>query len=103
MADNRQVPETGTSPLPGDPPESLDPSEDEDYFRHLGKRLAMPRLKFKFSLGTLMFIMACLGVVFAPLQFLGFADLPIVFGLAVMFMAILIVLAIVITPRSSEK
>ncbi len=87
------------SQQPGDPPEPLDQPEDDDYFRHLGEQLAVPRLKF--SLGMLMFIMACFGVIFAPLQFLGIEDVPMVFGLAMLFMAILIVLVIVIRPRPS--
>ena len=96
-----RVPESRLSQQPGDLPETLDQPEDDDYFRRIGKRFAAPRLKF--SLGMLMFIMACLGVVFAPLQFLRFEDLPILIGLAVVFIAILIVLAIVITPGSSKK
>ena len=101
MARERKVPESSIRPLPRDPPKVLDQSEDDDYFRSIGKRLAVPRLKF--SLSMLMFTMACLGVVFAPLQFLGLEHLPMVFGLAVVFMAILIVLVIVITPWSSAK
>ena len=74
-----------------------DQSEDDDYIRHLGNRIAA--LRFKFSLGTLLFIVTCLGVIFTPLQFIGLEGMPVVIGLGVMFVAIVIVLAIVITPR----
>ena len=50
-----------------------------------------------------MFIVACLGVVFTPLQFIARESLPTVIGLAVLFLAILIVLVMVITPHSSNE
>jgi hypothetical protein len=101
MAREQQPPTTNMSRLPGDTSATLDQPEDDDYFRHLANRVAM--LRPKFSLSALMFIVACLGVIFAPLQFVAREDLPTVCGLAVLFLATLIVLAIVITPGSSRE
>lgn len=88
----------------GGPPLGLDQSEEDDYFRRLGDRIrVLTSFKLKFRLGTLLFIVACLGVLFTPLQFLELQDLPIVFGIGVAFMTLIIVLAIVIMPHSNEK
>jgi hypothetical protein len=101
MAQERQVAETSMSQLPEEPPEAHDQFEDDDYFRRLGEWFTMPKIKFR--LGTLMFITACFGVVFTPLQFLRLEDLPTVLGLAVLFMATLFVLVLIFMPRSSEE
>ena len=77
---------------------AFDQSEDDDYIRHLSDRITAISviIKLKFRLSTLLFIMACLGVIFAPLQFLRLEDTPIVFGLGVSFMSRLGVMIILV-------
>jgi hypothetical protein len=79
------------------PGDDDDQPEDDDYIRRLIDRIAPSRIKF--SLGGLMFVVTCLGVVFAGLQFAGPEDMPhILFGFVV-FALIVLLIAKVITPK----
>ena len=78
-------------------PEAIDQPGDDDYIRRLIDRIAPSRIKF--SLSGLMFVVTCIGVVFAGLQFAGPEDMPhILFGFVVFAMIVLLI-AKVITPK----
>lgn len=70
---------------------------DDDYFCGLIDRIAPSRTKF--SLGGLLFVVTCLGVVFAGLQFAGPEDMPYILIGFVVFAMFVLLIAKVITPK----